>query len=254
MKPIRKAFTLIELLVVVAIISLLISVLLPSLQKAKYLAKFSSCSANLHRIGVGMMCYVAEHDGWYPYRQIKGFELIRYEGLDDRQTLRPYLPINTITCPFSPVSGVNLDTTDERAVYMGYSLVGGQELVQDNPTTRLWKVNDVPVYDGNKFDILAADFLKGYYLGGVPSALMSGHPARDGRLQFVEHKQDYAGAWWVGYSSAIQEGLGMDRNFLHTDGSVRGLMGLKLPDDSRTYPIRNRGDQDAAYYYYFPPK
>ena len=59
-KPKLKAFTLIELLVVVAIIALLISILLPSLARARELSKRTVCSANLR--GVGQACKIYAND------------------------------------------------------------------------------------------------------------------------------------------------------------------------------------------------
>ena len=61
-----RGFTLIELLVVVAIISLLISILLPSLKNAREQAKFIVCQANVQQISTALHTYAAEYSGWYP--------------------------------------------------------------------------------------------------------------------------------------------------------------------------------------------
>jgi prepilin-type N-terminal cleavage/methylation domain-containing protein len=58
-----KGFTLIELLVVVAIITVLISMLLPALSQVRTRARTMSCQSNLRQIGMGIQYYSGDFNG-----------------------------------------------------------------------------------------------------------------------------------------------------------------------------------------------
>lgn len=61
-----KKFTLIELLIVVAIIGILVSLLMPSLRKARYMARIAVCQSNIKQNGTAMVLYNKEYDQAYP--------------------------------------------------------------------------------------------------------------------------------------------------------------------------------------------
>lgn len=62
----RHGFTLVELLVVIAIIAILISLLLPALAKARSLANAVVCSSNQREIGLAMLEWAGDHEGYAP--------------------------------------------------------------------------------------------------------------------------------------------------------------------------------------------
>lgn len=98
----KAGFTLIELLVVISIIALLISILLPSLAKARNLAYQVICSSNLKSLGQGVFEYNSTY-GKYPMPA--GWDLFDSGGGYIHEAL----------CPFG-----NLDSSG-----MGSTLPGG---------------------------------------------------------------------------------------------------------------------------------
>jgi prepilin-type N-terminal cleavage/methylation domain-containing protein/prepilin-type processing-associated H-X9-DG protein len=61
----RKGFTLVELLVVIAIIALLLSILMPSLSKARDQARRVVCQSNLKQFGLSYAMYVGQNNGFF---------------------------------------------------------------------------------------------------------------------------------------------------------------------------------------------
>jgi len=59
----QHGFTLIELLVVIAILALLLSILMPALQRVKKLAKAVVCQNNLHQWAVAFGMYAGQNNG-----------------------------------------------------------------------------------------------------------------------------------------------------------------------------------------------
>ncbi|MFP4497277.1 MAG: type II secretion system protein [Vulcanimicrobiota bacterium] len=62
----KKGFTLIELMIVIAIISILASIIIPNIQRARFQANVQACGQNLKAIGTAFEMYSADHEGNIP--------------------------------------------------------------------------------------------------------------------------------------------------------------------------------------------
>ncbi len=78
----RIAFSLLELLMVIAILSLMIGILVPSLRKARELAKDIVCRSNQKNVSNAVILYTEEYEDQYPYslnRRPIAYDQFRYD-------------------------------------------------------------------------------------------------------------------------------------------------------------------------------
>jgi prepilin-type N-terminal cleavage/methylation domain-containing protein/prepilin-type processing-associated H-X9-DG protein len=142
----RKAFTLVELLVVIGIIALLISILLPTLGKAREAARTVACASNGRQLALAMRLFAQEHRGYMPALSDKAWAYqndptrsiwVYRSGtnppvlLDWASSLLPYLGVKNVEWFVSApnnVSKVFLCPSDQAQTYPGdYGTTSGNQ-------------------------------------------------------------------------------------------------------------------------------
>jgi prepilin-type N-terminal cleavage/methylation domain-containing protein/prepilin-type processing-associated H-X9-DG protein len=147
-----RGFTLVELLVVIGIIALLISILLPALNKARGAARDVACKSNMRQIGVMLNLYALQfqvyplayhNNGWAGGFYTTWVRAVRDSSItpDANFLYNSSLPVFgsrlTIICPEAPSSGASTNPRSTYGLAMGYNasqkMIGGSGWTATTP-------------------------------------------------------------------------------------------------------------------------
>jgi len=196
----RSGFTLVELLVVIGIIALLISVLLPALNRARRAAQTAACLSNLRSIGQAYFMYVAANKGYLPYAKYPSWSL--------RPTDPPNMPQVHWYEALSMVMGKKIEWDSSGNRITDYSKV-----IRSCPA---WNLDELGLQNNP-----SNDYLTGYgqnitpFLGSGRSAVGSEEP---GTIPY-------------GDPSYLHCGLGKNGSYTWAVGAIKMA---KVPQPART--------------------
>ena len=215
----NHGFTLVELLVVIGIIALLISILLPSLNKARQSAKAVQCMSNLRQIGLAGIQYVNDNKFsfshyWFDYtaNAIGGPDSkFWYEDFGRYMNTAAEVKDTIFTCPelqskyptnawaFHLTYSINYWATWDNNYY-NHALARKKYTNVKDPARMAW------VMDGNVGTLQPGD-LGWYYFAGVHASLAIITPENSANVFFAHPHSKHQNVLFIdGHVDAVPQG------------------------------------------------
>ena len=225
----RFGFTLVELLVVIAIIALLLSILTPSLTRARAMAVRLKCAHNLKQINLAVNLYLNGNDETYPCAQDPlpaGYWL--WMGRGWRAFVEPYLGGNidvnnpsVLFCPADPTAKNEYESTSyaySMAFYHSHQQIDAMNCTEKH--TEQCGKNDpfVPSVPQRSLDVAR------------PSGKILIGEWESNHLRIEQDSRWWCRGWWNWKGS---------RNYLFADGQVRYLKAEQIRPAQDGFPNPN---------------
>lgn len=211
-----KGFTIIELLIVIAILSILMTLLLPALKAAKEKACQIACANNQKQIGLGAGMFANDNCGYLPIGYGKWDSKNILHGLQALIT-GEYVKGVTVSCPSDKTTtpGGIWGGSDQKHWYK-YSF-------ETNNPSYCWNGNTGWTYDGG---VTWSFETKPYSIGQLRhpiSDMLCGDMEMHRCSNAYYNKSTWSADWWSAYPYPEDWWHSGGKNFLWADGHVERM-------------------------------